>query len=70
MAYWADEQYNNAVDQFTTAIRLRPGDERSRLALADVLVAAGNLADAEPALKETIQAVPRSGQAHYNLGRL
>ena len=70
MAYWADEQYNNAVDQFRAAIRLRPSDERSRLALADVLVAAGILADAERALKDAIQAVPRSGQAHYNLGRL
>jgi tetratricopeptide (TPR) repeat protein len=70
MAYWADEQYDNAVDQFRAAIRLRPGDERSRLALADVLVLAGNLADAEQALKETIRAIPTSGQAHYNLGRL
>jgi hypothetical protein len=38
MAHWADEQYDNAVNQFRAAIRLRAEDERSRLALADVLV--------------------------------
>jgi tetratricopeptide (TPR) repeat protein len=70
MAYWADDQYNNAGEQFKAAIRLRPTDERSRVALADVLVAAGNPAGAEQALKDAIQAVPKSGQAHYNLARL
>jgi tetratricopeptide (TPR) repeat protein len=70
MAYWADEQYGEAIEQFKTAVRLRPVDERSRLALADVFVASGNLADAEQTLRAAIQTVPRSGQAHYNLGRL
>ena len=70
MAYWADDQFDNGIAQFKTAIRLRPDDERARVALADVLVAAGKLTDAEQAFKEAIRAVPGSGQAHYNLGRL
>ncbi|PWT86698.1 MAG: hypothetical protein C5B57_00635 [Blastocatellia bacterium] len=70
MSYWADEQYDNAAGAFRTAIRLQPQDERSRLGLADVLVAAGKPDEAEQAFKDAIRAVPGSGQAHYNLGRL
>ena len=70
MAYWADEQYDNSIEQFTAAIHLRPEDERSQVALGDVLVAAGRLAEAEQAFKAAIALIPRSGQAHYNLGRL
>jgi tetratricopeptide (TPR) repeat protein len=70
MAYWADERFDNAIDHFRAAIRLRSDDERAHVALADVLVAAGKLSDAEQVLKDTIRTVPRSGQARYNLGRL
>jgi tetratricopeptide (TPR) repeat protein len=70
MAYWADERFDNAIEQFRAAIRLRSDDERAHVALADVLVAAGKLSDAEQALKDAIRTVPRSGQARYNLGRL
>jgi tetratricopeptide (TPR) repeat protein len=70
MAYWADEQYDNSIEQFKAAIRLGPDDERSRIALSDVLVRIGRVADAEQLLKETIQKIPASGQAYYNLGRL
>jgi tetratricopeptide (TPR) repeat protein len=70
MAYWADEQFDNGIEQFKTAIRLRADDERARVALGDVLVAAGRLVEAEQALKDTIRTLPESGQAHYNLGRL
>jgi tetratricopeptide (TPR) repeat protein len=70
MAYWADEQYGKAADELRISVRLRPQDERARLALADVLAAAGSLADAEQVLKDAILALPTSGQAHYKLGRL
>jgi tetratricopeptide (TPR) repeat protein len=70
MSYWADEQFDKGVEEFETAIGLRPDDERSRVALADLLAAAGRPAEAEQAFKDAIRAVPGSGQAHYNLGRL
>jgi tetratricopeptide (TPR) repeat protein len=70
MAYWADEQYDKSADQFKAAIQLRPDDERSRIALSDVFVATGRLPDAERLLKETIELIADSGQAHYRLGRL
>ena len=52
------------------AIRLVPDDERSRTAFADVLVDIGRIAEAEQALKATVQAMPDSGAAHYRLGQL
>ncbi len=70
MAYWADEQYESGIEQFKTAIRLRSDDERARVALGEVLVAAGKFEEAEQALKDTIRTLPGSGQALYNLGRL
>jgi tetratricopeptide (TPR) repeat protein len=70
LAYGADEQLEKAVDELRSAVRIDPQDERARLALADALTAAGNLSDAEQALKEAIRVLPASGQAHYNLGRL
>src|SRR5262249_26269536 len=57
MAYWADEQYGKGIEQFTTAIRLRPDDERSHIALSDVLVKTGRLDDAEQELKNTIREI-------------
>jgi tetratricopeptide (TPR) repeat protein len=70
VAYWADEQYDNSTQALTSAIRLNAGDERSRVALADVLVAAGRSTDAEQALKQTIALMPDSGQAHYRLAEV
>src|SRR5262245_52663025 len=70
MAYWADERLDAAIEQFRAAIRLRSDDERAQVALADVLVAAGKLSEAEQVLKDTIRTVPLSGHARYNLGRL
>ena len=70
IAYWADGQYEKSVEQLNAAIRLVPDDERSRMALADVLADIGRTAEAEQALKETVQAIPDSGPAHYRLGQL
>jgi tetratricopeptide (TPR) repeat protein len=49
---------------------LNPSDERSRLALADVLVAKGDLERARAALRETVGLIPRSGEAHWKLARV
>ena len=52
------------------AIRLAFDGERARLALADVLLDAGRVAEAQQVLKETVQEIPDSGAAHYGLGQL
>jgi tetratricopeptide (TPR) repeat protein len=70
VAYWADEQYERSIDALTAAVRTNPRDERARIALADVFVAADKPADARQLLKETIALLPESGQAHYRLARL
>ena len=54
IAYWADGQYEKSAGQLRAAIRLAARDERSHLALADVLVDAGQMAEAEQALKESL----------------
>jgi tetratricopeptide (TPR) repeat protein len=68
--YRLDDQPDRSADSYSTAIRLRPDDERARLALADVLIDAGRLDDAERALRDAIRAVPGGVLAHYRLGRL
>jgi tetratricopeptide (TPR) repeat protein len=70
VAYWADGQFEKSAVQFGEATRLAPQDERARIGLADVLIEAGRVADAEQALVSAIQAVPDSGQAHHRLGQL
>lgn len=68
--YVADQQYAKGIDALGTAIRLSPVDERARLALADALSRNGQDAAAEKALRETLDVVPGSGRAHYELGRV
>src|SRR5258706_288680 len=70
IAYWADEQYEKSVEQLREAIRQAPLDERSRLALGDVLADANRPVEAGQAFADAIQAIPDSGQAHYRLGQL
>jgi tetratricopeptide (TPR) repeat protein len=70
VAYWADEQYDKSVEQLREAIRQAPHDERSRLALGDVLADAKKPAESEQAFADAIQAITDSGQAHYRLGQL
>jgi tetratricopeptide (TPR) repeat protein len=65
-----DEQIEQSLDAYTAAIRMRPTDERSRMGLADVLIDMERFSEAEKVLKETIDALPGSVQAHYKLGRL
>jgi tetratricopeptide (TPR) repeat protein len=70
VAYWMDEQYDPSIAQLKTAVRLAPRDERSRLALVDVLTEADRLSEAETVVRETIDTLPESGQAHWKAGRL
>ena len=68
LTYWADSQDDKSIEELEIAIRGNPRDERSRLALARVLTSAGRDADAERALRETIQALPDSALARWWLG--
>ncbi len=65
LVYWVDSEFDRSIASLTAAIRLSPGDERARLALARVLNAAGRDADAERALHETVRALPESVLAHW-----
>jgi len=70
IAYWADERYDAAAAHLRKAVEGSPRDERSRLALADVLTAAGRLDEAERVLIDAVDILPASGLGWYRLGRL
>ena len=65
LIYFAESEFDKSIEQLEAAIRLNPGDERSRLALSQVLTSAGRDADAQRALEETLRAIPASGRAHW-----
>jgi len=70
LVFAAGGDLERSSGELETAIRLNSSDERSRLALADVLARTGDLPAAEGALRDTIAAIPGSGRAHYVLARL
>lgn len=65
LVYWADADYDRSIAALTAAISLSPRDERTRLALARVLTAAGRDAAAERALLDTVRVLPESALAHW-----
>jgi tetratricopeptide (TPR) repeat protein len=69
LIYWTESRYDQSVAELSAAIQKQPHDERSRLALSRVLTAAGRHADAERALRETVDVLPDSALAHVWLGR-
>jgi tetratricopeptide (TPR) repeat protein len=69
-AFWFDEQHSKAAEHLRAAIRLNPDDERARIALADVLGDTRDFELVERLLRETLDAMPASGAAHWRLGRL
>jgi len=70
LAYATASQTEKSIDALRTAVRLDGGNERARLALADVLVASKDAAAARLLLDETTQRVPESGQAFWKLGQV
>lgn len=68
LVYAADGQQDQAIDALSSAVRLNPKDERSRMALADALMRIDRLTAAEEALTETVKWLPTSGKARYTLG--
>ena len=69
-AYRFDDQYEASVEQLEAAIRLSARDERSWIALADVLSESGQQDRVEQVLREAIRAVPKSATARWRLGQL
>ena len=65
LIYWAESDYDKALEQISSAIRLWPKDERARLALSRILSSAGKDAEAATALEETLQVLPDSALAHW-----
>ena len=65
---WQMARRRAASAELRTAVRLNPGDERTRMALANALVDNEQLDEAEQALNDTLRALPASGRAHYLLG--
>ena len=70
IAYWTLEDYPRAVEHLRAAVRLNSRNERARIALADVLVAARDPAAAREVLLQAIAAFPLSGEAQWRLGRI
>jgi tetratricopeptide (TPR) repeat protein len=70
MAYAAATQHDQSLTHLRDASRLNPRDERSRIAIADVLVAAGKPDAAQESLRETIRDLPGSAEAYWQLGRV
>jgi tetratricopeptide (TPR) repeat protein len=52
------------------AARMNPRDERSRIAIADVLVASGKPDVARENLRQTVRELPESAEAQWQLGRI
>ena len=65
LVYFAQSEYDKSIEQLEAAIRLNPGDERSRLALSRVFAAAGRDTDAQRVLEDTLRVIPASGRAHW-----
>jgi tetratricopeptide (TPR) repeat protein len=59
-----------SVEHFEAALRIRPDDERSWIALADTHAEAGLLIDAARTLEKAIVAIPRSGRVRWRLAGL
>jgi tetratricopeptide (TPR) repeat protein len=64
----ANGDASGAINRLQIAIRVNPGDERARIALANVFVENDQLDAAEQTLNDTLRALPASGRAHYLLG--
>lgn len=65
LVYWAASEFDKSIAQFESAIRLSSGDERSRLALARALSAAGREEDARGVLGDAMRVIPASARAHW-----
>ena len=68
LIYWAGSDDAKSVEQLTAAVRRNPRDERSRLALFQVLRLAERDDDAAETLQDAIRVLPESMRARWWLG--
>jgi tetratricopeptide (TPR) repeat protein len=66
-AYGAIGSDAKAIEHLQLAVRLAPGEERGRLALARVQRDAGRLDEAERSMRETLTVLPGSAEARWTL---
>lgn len=59
-----------SVEQFEAALRIRPDDERSWIALARTHAEGGSLVEAARTLEQAIAAIPESGEVRWRLAEL
>ncbi len=64
----AKNQMEAAIDEYETAVRLRPDDAVANNGLGAALLAYGQPRPATAALRTAIEARPDYAEAHYNLG--
>jgi len=65
LVYWAESEFDKSIAELEAAVRMSPGDERSRLALSRVLSSAGRDAEAQRVLQDTLRVIPTSARAHW-----
>jgi len=70
IAYRATGRLPESIAQFEAAGRLAPRVQRARLALGTTLMEAGRLDEAERVLRDTVDALPESGDARWALAEL
>jgi tetratricopeptide (TPR) repeat protein len=70
LTYWLGDQQGRSIEHLRTAIRLAPDDERSRIALADVLAEGRRFAEAERELMQAVDSGTPSGLSRYRLAQL
>jgi tetratricopeptide (TPR) repeat protein len=70
VAYRATARLADSIRHLENAVRLAPADERARVTLGDTLAEAGKLPEAERVLRDTIAALPKSGEARWALTRV
>jgi tetratricopeptide (TPR) repeat protein len=70
VAFAAGKQFDKSLAQLREASRLNPQDERSRIAIADVLLASGKPDAAVESLRETLRVMPESAEACWQVGRI
>lgn len=68
MVELSDGNTERGVSRLKNAVRLKPDEERARIALANALLESQQLDEAEQALLETLATIPTSGRARYLLG--
>lgn len=60
--------FKEALERYTRAVKLQPGDLEANIGLAKVLIAMDQPQKAEPLLEHAIQLDPTSALAHFRLG--